>query len=481
MNEACAAGTGSFLEEQAQKMEIQIKEQFSKLAMSSEKPLRMGERCTVFMEKDVTSYMSSGEKLEDICAGLAYAVVQNYLNRVVHERKIGDRIFFQGGTAFNKSVAAAFSTVLNKQIIVPPYNGVIGAIGAALLARASMTISPRVSRFRGLDLSKTNFSIRQFTCKSCSNNCDIQEITVCNEKTYWGDKCSEKFRKARKSSQKAILPDLIAHYNNTLMDNIADSGDGPVVAIPRSMYFYDRFQFWNTYFREIGAKVIISDETSKKIVDAGKEMCIAEPCFPIISSHGHYKVLADLPETDFVFIPNLANSETDFPENESWVCPWGETLPLVIYNTINDPIEREKLLRPIFGFRDSIQEIKIVFAEMAKKLGVSKKISNRAIDKAFVAQSKFKETIAQMGRDVLNTPNYDHKNTVVIAGRPYNIFDSGINLNVPSKLRENYGINVIPMYYLPLHGIDISDIHANMFWNYGKKIMPTGKIFRSID
>src|ERR1051326_192598 len=138
MNEACAAGTGSFLEEQAERLGISIKGEFARLALSSERPARLGERCTVFMERDVNGLLRKGAQVADLCAGLAYSVALNYLNRVVRGRKVGDVIFFQGGTAYNDAVAAAFSQILGKTIIVPPHNGVIGAIGMALIAQEVM-------------------------------------------------------------------------------------------------------------------------------------------------------------------------------------------------------------------------------------------------------------------------------------------------------------------------------------------------------
>ena len=138
MNEACAAGTGSFLEEQAEKLGISIKGEFAEKALASKQPARLGERCTVFMERDVTALMLKGAEVGDLSAGLAYSVALNYLNRVVRGRKIGNVIFFQGGTAYNDAVAAAFSQILGKRIIVPPHNGVIGAIGMALIAQERM-------------------------------------------------------------------------------------------------------------------------------------------------------------------------------------------------------------------------------------------------------------------------------------------------------------------------------------------------------
>ena len=135
MNEACAAGTGSFLEEQAEKLGISIKGEFARLALSAQSPTRLGERCTVFMERDVTGWLHKGETVPHLVAGLAYSIALNYLNRVVRGRKIGKVIYFQGGTAYNDAVTAAFASLLGKKITVPPYNGVMGAIGMALIAR----------------------------------------------------------------------------------------------------------------------------------------------------------------------------------------------------------------------------------------------------------------------------------------------------------------------------------------------------------
>ncbi len=134
MNKACAAGTGSFLEEQAEKLGISIKGEFQESAFGSENPCRLGERCTVFMENSLMSNLQSGTDKKDLLAGLAYSIVQNYINRVVCKRPIGNRIFFQGGVAFNKSVVAAFEKYLGREVIVPPDHDVTGAIGMALIA-----------------------------------------------------------------------------------------------------------------------------------------------------------------------------------------------------------------------------------------------------------------------------------------------------------------------------------------------------------
>ena len=217
MNEACAAGTGSFLEEQAEKLGINIIDEFAQLALSSPAPIRLGERCTVFMERDVMAYQQRGARREDLVGGLAYSIATNYLNRVVRERTVGDCIFFQGGTAYNDSVAAAFSQILGKEIIVPPYNGVMGALGMALLARERTQRTGEPSTFRGWDLGAVDYTVVDFVCKACSNECDVRQFTIEGQKTYWGDKCSDRYRKPAKVDKQPVIADLVAFREERLL------------------------------------------------------------------------------------------------------------------------------------------------------------------------------------------------------------------------------------------------------------------------
>jgi predicted CoA-substrate-specific enzyme activase len=205
MNEACAAGTGSFLEEQAEKLGISIKGEFAKLALASESPAKLGERCTVFMERDITGLLHKGEPIPDLVAGLSYSIALNYLNRVVRGRRVGDNIYFQGGTAYNDAVAAAFAKLTGKTVTVPPHNGVMGAVGMALIAREWRHGTKGVSRFRGYDLSKLDIDTRDFVCKACTNHCDIKEFTIEGQKSFWGDKCSDKYRKASISGREPVI------------------------------------------------------------------------------------------------------------------------------------------------------------------------------------------------------------------------------------------------------------------------------------
>jgi predicted CoA-substrate-specific enzyme activase len=480
MNEACAAGTGSFLEEQAERLGIDIKNQFAEMALRSKKPLRLGERCTVFMEQDVKSCLLRSACKEDIAAGLAYSVVINYLNRVVRGRKIGNVIYFQGGTAYNDSVAAAFSSLLHKEIIVPPYNGVIGAVGAALLAREKMTMSHRKTAFRGFNLDSVNYSMRNFMCKGCPNHCDVSEFNVEGEKTYWGDKCSQRYRTKTRSEKKPVIEDLVKLREQVLLERYqakANFNGGPRIGLARSLYFHDRFPFWNTFFTELGFQVVISGETNKQIVNWGLDALVAEPCFPIAVAHGH---LQDLIEkgVDYVFQPNVINAQSEFPQTQSWFCSWGQTLPFVFCSNPSFKAYKKQVLRPTIHFREGIKVVKKELGRFAVQLGRSKARAGRAIEKAQKIQEEFELKLQQAGQKALETLATQDELGIVLLGRPYNIYDKTINLNVPGKLRKFYGVNVIPLDFLPLDFIDIYDVNENMFWHYGKKIMQAAKFVK---
>ncbi len=479
MNEACAAGTGSFLEERAEELGVSIKGEFSRLALAAKTPVKLGERCTVFMEKDVNTCMQRGADQGDIIAGLAYSVAYNYINRVVRGRHIGDCIFFQGGTAFNDSVAAAFSMICKKQIIVPPHNAVLGAIGAALLAREKAIATGSQSRFRGYDLTKVDYTLREFTCKGCGNQCSVQEFRVGEEKTYWGDKCSDRFRKRAKTEKKAIIPDLVALREKLIAADDSDDPDGAAmtIGIPLAMYAWDQLPFWRRFFRDCGFKVVVSGETNRQTVLRGLDSVVAEPCFPIIVAHGHVAELKDK-AVDYIWLPNIVSSETRFKETESYVCPWGQTLPFIIRQVPQLRDWADKILCPTIRRREGKKHQRDVMTDVVQKLGVSKAKAHAAFDRAVTVQKTFEDSYVQAGREALATLRHAGESGIVVVGRPYNIHDAGVSLSAARKLRDFYGVNVIPIDSLPLADVDIRDVNNNMYWEYGRRILAAGKLVR---
>ncbi len=473
MNEACAAGTGSFLEEQAEKLGISIKGEFAKLALAAGAPTRLGERCTVFMERDVTGWLHKGETVPNLVAGLAYSIALNYLNRVVRGRKIGDTIYFQGGTAYNDAVTAAFASLLGKKITVPPYNGVMGAIGMALIAREWRRATGAGTRFRGYDLHKLELSTRDFVCKACSNLCDMKEFVIEGQKSYWGDKCSDKFRKPSATGRKPVIDDLFA-YRDRLLDALpAAKGSAFRIGLPRAMSMLDRLPFWKRYFAELGIEAVLSPVTDPRISAAGIEMAVAQPCYPVQVAHGHVQSLLEA-GVDYVLLPNIADAESGEDACASHYCPWNQTLPWVLRSAPALEPQRHRFLIPTLHFQLGQPQIKKAMAETMRRIGVTRQASDRAVEAAYTEQREFQQKLLAAGRQAMGVLEQSGEPGLILAGRGYNIYDRGVNCDIPRKLRHRYGANVIPLDFV-VTGLEAGDARANMFWASGRKILEAAR------
>ncbi|MGD0309332.1 MAG: acyl-CoA dehydratase activase [Acidobacteriota bacterium] len=473
MNEACAAGTGSFLEERAKELGVRIENDFASIALSSEEPLRLGERCTVFMERDVNSYLQRGASLDKIVAGLAYSVATNYINRVVRGRKIGEVIFFQGGTAYNDAVAAAFSSILRKRIIVPPFNGVMGALGVALLALEKMTNKRQPSEFRGFDLDKVNYSILEFTCKGCTNFCQMQRFTVEGEQTYWGDKCSERYRKAVKCEHEPVIENLVEYRRSLLLaDYDPEFGDGPVIGIPLSMSTYEWSPFWLNVLRALKIRVLLSEQTNNDIIKLGLESVVSEPCFPIQVAHGHIRWLIEK-KADFILVPNYIAAPGAIDDKPSFFCPWNQTLPFVarVAPYISD--YKSRIVSPTLWFNHGVREVARAIRDAFRQAGIRRSLHEfeSAVERGLAAGEAFQQNLLRAGAKALAAISDCGDHGIVLLGRPYNIYDKGINLDIATKMRKYYGANVLGLDFLDLKDIDTTRFHENMFWSYGSKIL----------
>ena len=487
MNEACAAGTGSFLEEQAEKLGISIKGEFARLALSAENPTRLGERCTVFMERDVTGWLHRGETVPSLVAGLAYSIALNYLNRVVRGRHIGKVIYFQGGTAYNDSVAAAFASVLGKKITVPPYNGVMGAIGMALIARQWHEATNSASKFRGWDLDRIKWTSRDFVCKACTNVCDIKEFTIEGQKSYWGDKCSDKFRKPSATGRTPVIDDLLAFREKVLEEVVGQIPHGKFtrepgrsyVGIPRAMSTFDLLPFFQTYLNELGVATVLSPITDPRIAADGIEMATAQPCYPVQIAHGHTKALLDA-GVDYVLIANVMNAESsEDRKHENHYCPWNQTLPWVLSSCPRLEPENKKFLIPTLHFQLGREYVAAGLEPIARRLGYTRRQNDRAVDAAYAAQREFQSRLLAAGRRALETLDETGEPGILLVGRAYNIYDRNINCDVPRKLRTRYGANVIPIDFVVTGRESVRDLHPSMYWSSGKKILAAARLAAS--
>jgi predicted CoA-substrate-specific enzyme activase len=477
MNKVCAAGTGSFLEEQAEKLDISIKEEFGSLALSAQEPVRMGERCTVFIESDLVHHQQRGAKKDDLVAGLSYSIVQNYLNRVVGDRRIGNRIFFQGGTAFNRGVIAAFERVLNKEIIVPENHDVTGAIGVAILAKEERTWER--SSFKGFDLSQRRYEQSSFECKGCPNLCLIRKVSVEGEKPlFYGSRC-EKYD-VIKRTKGTNIPDLFAEREKMLFAPYEGeeklSPDAPEIGIPRILYFHEMSPFWRAFFTELGYRVVLSDATNKELIRKGVENVVAETCFPIKVSHGH---VLDLMEKGVkrIFLPSIVNLKASHPEIPICsACPYAQSFPYAVHSSIDFKKAHVEVLQPVLRFGDGRGHLEKELVDFGRSLHRGSKRVKKALEKAERFQARFCQSLLNRGKEVLNQVEPNEK-VMVIVGRPYNSCDSGVNLEIPKKLRD-LGVLAIPMDYLPLDSVSPSEEIREMYWRYGQKILAAGKIIK---
>ncbi len=478
MNKVCAAGTGSFLEEQADRLGISIQDEFGALALASKTPVPLGERCTVFMKSDLVHYQQRGLPKADLVAGLSYAIVHNYLNKVVEDRKIGRRIFFQGATAANEGVVAAFESVLGQKVTVPPDHHITGAIGAAILAMREK--SWKESRFKGFELSERGYATSTFECKGCPNTCEIKKVSVEGEGAlFYGGRC-ERYEVDKGRNKGRGLPDLFQEREDKLIEFSERSPSGRArrgrIGIPRTLFFHESLPFWSTFFARLGFEVVISDTTTKRVVRQGCERISTETCFPLKVAHGH---IFDLLEqgVDYLFVPSMVRVHWGNP-GLPWgaVCPYVQSLPYTLHSSINLAEQGVRVLQPVVQFGLGSRRLTASVLPLTRGLGVSDHEARRALSAATAAQGAFEGYLSSRGREILAGIGPSER-AIVIVSRPYNGYDPGVNLRLPSKIKE-LGIKALPLDFLPIRELSDLEPVQNMYWVYGQKILSAAEVIR---
>ncbi len=478
MNKVCAAGTGSFLEEQAEKLNINIKEEFGKLALSAEKPANLGDRCTVFMESDLNSIQQKGEKNHNLIGGLAYSIVFNYIQKVVGNKRIGNKIFFQGGVANNLGVVAAFEKVTGKKITVPPHFDVTGAIGMAIIARENVN-SNQKTRFKGFEVSKKEYTVSNFTCHACSNNCEIRKVKIEGEDKalFYGSRC-EKYEIDERKTEKKDIPNLFEERIGLLRAGYSEipADSKPTIGIPRAlMVYYQQFPFWKTFFEENGFQVILSSPTDNTLVTKSLEILTAETCLPVEVVHGHVQDLLDK-NVDHIFLPFIVNSKSDKDNPTSNCnCPWVQSYPFMVKAAFKEQDIQAKFLIPTLHqkFFETVF-IKEMTDYFSARFNLKPKDIRESIRKADNAQLKFENSLKARGREILqNLPEYIEP--FVLLGRPYNTGDPELNLSLVEKLIKN-NVLPIPVDFLPIEKEQIFDDYDRLYWPNAQKIVAAARI-----
>jgi predicted CoA-substrate-specific enzyme activase len=483
MNKVCAAGTGSFLHELANKFGINIVNEFQKIALSSEKPVKLAERCTVFMESDLVSYQQKGAEKRDLIAGLCYAIVHNYLNCVVGKRRVGKRVMFLGGPSLNKGVVAAFENVLGSGLIVPMHREVLGAYGAAISVQEKMRREKKVeTSFRGLDSAiNDRMNFEEKTCRAeakCHNQCKLKIYHFDGRKSIWGGECGRYEITGRREQKKKnyfqLRQELWREHMSGVYEELNEEPlmevDGrPTVGMQRALYAHQTGVLWAHFFDQLGLRLVLTPPTNTRIASAGIEAMIAETCYPVKVSHGHIKALAG--KTKYLFIPAIVNMPTPKPTERGFYCPLVQANQYMVRKAL--VLDQSVILSPIVHLKYDPTTLSIELGEqLSKKLGKNTSTIRKALGYALERQNEFFRALHEEGEKIL--AGHDSESPlVVVTGRPYNLYDERLNLGLGQNLAK-VGITGLPMDFINTSMVDLSDF-PSMYWGLGAQILRTAR------
>jgi predicted CoA-substrate-specific enzyme activase len=469
MNKACAAGTGSFIDEMAEMLGISVKNgEFAELALNAGHTIDMGTRCAAFMGQAVPSAQQAGVSREVIVASLANSIAKNYLSKVVGSRKLGDKIILAGAVFYNQAVISAFKQQLpGKNLMVAEHREVSGAIGAALLAKEACL--GKKSNFKGFQtVISADCNLSTFTCKNCENNCSITQMKVPGEKpTFYGSRC-DKYDSTLTRAKKETFFDireklLFGEYNEA-------AGTGLRIGIPRGLMIYDYAPLFIGFLNALGTKVVISSKTNKEIMEQAIELAYSDSCFPIKLLHGHVAALKD---TDYIIFPSAIRlGQKEGNENQKYACPLVQASPFIVRQVLG--LEK-KLLIPIIDFSRGNQDVIDNLIAVAKKMGFSSASGRKAALAGLASQQKFEADKAEIGAKLLNELHNTKQLGVVLLARSYMSQDSGANLGIAEKLAQ-LDVVPVPLDFLPVSEVDPKKYSDRPYWSYEGRLLAAADI-----
>ncbi|MBN2371333.1 MAG: activase [Vicinamibacteria bacterium] len=477
MNEACSAGTGSFLEESARgDLNILSADEIGPIALRSRGPLKFGEHCSAFINSNIRTAIQEGATREDIVAGLVYSIVSNYLNRVVGNRRIGQTIVLQGGVAKNPAVPAAFAALLGREIVVPPEPELLGAFGVALLALEKRDQDAPAGKSLDLDeLIERQITYGEpFTCRACENNCIIQTPHVAGRRYLFGGRCSKYANLLRgRRIDPSRVQNLVNERQRLLFEEHAPDPatlrrrTEKTVGVPRAFTVHSFWPLYAGFFHDLGVPIRLSRES----IEEGVRRAEAPFCWPAEIAHGMTaELLRD--GVDYLFLPQVVDVQSLEPGVKACFCPIVQGLPYYLRPAFDLPDDR--ILRPVLSFRDGWEGAETPFATMARSLGFSAEDGRRAYRAGVAKQTAFQSRLHAMGRLFLEQARRDDQVTIAVFGRPYNAFAPEAHLGIPAKFASR-GYSVLPVDAFPVSDEPISD---NMYWHFGQILLKAARMVR---
>ena len=452
LNEACSSGCGSFIENFANSLGYSA-EEFAKEALFAENPVDLGTRCTVFMNSNVKQAQKEGASVADISAGLAYSVIKNALFKVIKladAKNLGKHIVVQGGTFYNKAVLRAFEKIAGAEVTCPDIAGLMGAFGAALIARSDYKGQP-TSMLPIDDIISLTYTSTSRRCGGCANNCMLTVNKFPQGRTHiTGNRC-EKGLGNIGATKKA--PNMFEYKRKRLFnyEPLAES-DAPrgVIGIPRVLNMYENYPFWAVFFKELGFRVVLSPFSSRKIYELGMDSIPSESeCYPAKLAHGHVQWLINKGiKTIFhpcVFYEHQENSSAQNHFNCPIVVSYPENLKNNVEAVANGDV---KYIRPFIAFTSEKTASDRLVRLCKEEWNIPEAAVHKAVHLAWAEQQNAKDDIRNEGARLLAQMEQEGKKGIVLAGRPYHI-DPEINHGIP-ELIASYGLTVFTEDSLPV-------------------------------
>ena len=472
LNEACSSGCGSFIENFANSLGLRV-EDFAKEALFAKNPVDLGTRCTVFMNSNVKQAQKEGATVSDISAGLAYSVVKNALYKVIKlsdARDLGSHIVVQGGTFHNKAVLRALEKIAGATTTCPDISGLMGAFGAALIAKKHYTGAPS-SMLSLEEIENLEYSSTGVRCGGCANNCMLTVNKFPGGRRHiTGNRCEKGLGKQDGAKKGENLFEYkrkrIFNYEPISPENAARG----TVGIPRVLNMYENYPFWATFFKELGFSVILSPFSDRKLYEGGMDSIPSESeCYPAKLAHGHVEWLVRA-GVETIFHPAVFYERQETPGAKNhFNCPIVVAYPENLKNNVESIDENGiNYVRPFIAFTDEKTAANRLVSLCKKEWNIPAHEVRAAVKVAWAEQLKAKADIRAEGKRLIEKMESEGGRGIVIAGRPYHA-DPEINHGIP-ELIASYGLTVLTEDSLPIDFEPTRPIRVLDQWVYHSRL-----------
>ena len=446
LNEACSSGCGSFIETFAKSLNYSVID-FANEALFAKNPVDLGTRCTVFMNSNVKQAQKEGSEVSDISAGLAYSVIKNALYKVIKitdPKDLGEKVVVQGGTFYNNAVLRSFEKISGCNAVRPDIAGIMGAFGAALVARERYDESKETTMLSIDKINKLQYSTSMARCKGCTNSCLLTINKFSGGRQFiTGNRCEKGIGKTK---NKENIPNLFEYKLKRLFNYEAlttDNAPRGTVGIPRVLNMYENYPFWAVFFKKLGYSVVLSPNSNRKIYELGIESIPSESeCYPAKLAHGHVTWLIKQ-GIKFIFYPCIPYERKEVPDaNNHYNCPIVTSYAENIKNNVEEIVNGEiKFMNPFM----SMTNLDVLKNQLVKvfttELNIPEKEVHDAVIAGWTEMENVRNDIMKKGEEVLQFMKNNNKRGIVLAGRPYHV-DPEINHGIP-ELINSYGIAVL--------------------------------------